>query len=69
MDNMCKMQVNFICASKNTRTNAPSGRLETIQVLALFSVGVLRMRAARGILCTYNWMGDYTLIMLVHKIM
>ena len=24
---LCEMQVDFICASKNTRTNAPSGRI------------------------------------------
>ena len=73
---LCEMQVDFICTSKNTRTNAPSGRsLETIQVLALsLAKGVLRMRTARGIICTYdwiadwiaNWIADYT-IDLIHK--
>ena len=24
---LCEMQVDFICASKNTRTNAPSSRI------------------------------------------
>ena len=24
---LCEMQVDFICASKNTRTNGPSGRI------------------------------------------
>ena len=24
---LCEMQVDFICVSKNTRTNAPSGRI------------------------------------------
>ena len=24
---LCEMQVDFICASKNTRTNAPHGRI------------------------------------------
>ena len=63
------MQVDFICASKNTRTNAPSGRSrETIQVVALLAKGVLRMRIARLIICRYNWIADYTIIMLIHKI-
>ena len=60
---LCEMQVDFICTSKYTRTNAPSSRsLETIQVLALsLAKGVLRMRTARGIICTYNWIADYAI--------
>ena len=48
--------------------NQAAASFETIQVLALLAKSVLRMRTARGIICTYNWIGDYTLIMLVHKI-
>ena len=29
---------------------------------------VLRMRTARDIICRYNWIADYTIIMLAHKI-
>ena len=45
---LCEMRADFICASKNTRTNAPSGRITRNQALAK---GVLRMRTARGIIC------------------
>ena len=35
---LCEMQVNFICASKNTRqTHKAAASLETIQVLAFLS--------------------------------
>ena len=60
-----EMQADFSCASKNTRTNAPSGRITRNQALAK---GVLRMRTVRGIICGYNWIKDYSIIMLVHKI-
>ena len=30
--------------------------------------GVLRMRTERCIICRYNWIADYSIIMLVHKI-
>ena len=61
-----EMQANFICASKNTRTNAPiSSHITRNQALAK---GALRMRTARGIICGYNWIKDFTIIMLVHKI-
>ena len=59
------MQADFSCASKNTSTNAPSGRITRNQA---FAKGVLRMRTVRGIICGYNWIKDYTIIMLVHKI-
>ena len=59
-------QADFSCASKNTiTTNVPSGRITRNQALAK---GVLRMRTARGIICGHNWIKDYTIIMLVHKI-
>ena len=60
-----EMQADFSCACKNTRANAPSGRITRNQALAK---GVLRMRTVRGIICGYNWIKDYTIIMLVHKI-
>ena len=60
-----EMQADFICDSKNTRTNAPSGGITRNQAL---SKGVLRMRTARRIICGYNWIKDFTIIMLVHKI-
>ena len=60
-----EMQANFSCAFKNTRTNAPSDRITRNQALAK---GVLRMRTVRGIICGYNWIKDYSIIMLVHKI-
>ena len=47
-----EMQADFICDSKNTRTNATSGGITRNQALAK---GVLRMRTARGIICGYNW--------------
>ena len=42
--------------------------LETFQVLGSLAKGVLRMRIAHGIICGFNWIADYTIIMLVHKI-
>ena len=60
---LCEMQVDFICASKNTRTTAIRGAsLETIQELSFFAKGVLRMCTARGLICRYNWIADYTII-------
>ena len=41
----------------------PAALLETIQVLALFS-----QRCIMRVICTSNWIVDYTIIMLVHKI-
>ena len=55
------MQADFICACKNTRTNAPSGGITRKCSRSL-------AKGAHGIICTYNWMADYTIIMLVHKI-
>ena len=68
----CEMQVDNICASKNTRPNAPSSLINRNHsgAHALHpKVYQLRMRTARGIICTYNWIADYTIIMLVYKIM
>ena len=56
---LCEMQVDFICASKNTRTNAPSQNS--------LAKGVLRMRIVRGKICRYYWIVDYTIIMLDTK--
>ena len=63
------MEVDFISAFENARTNAPSCRItrETIEVLTLFSQRCA-VRTAHSITCTYNWMTDYTIIMLVHII-
>ena len=66
---LCEMQVHFNCACKNTRLNAPSGcnSLKTIQ-LAPFSQRCA-VRTAHSIICRYNCIADYTIMMLVHKIM
>ena len=42
--------------------------LETFQVLGSLAKGVLRMRIVRGIIYRFNWIADYTIVMLVHKI-
>ena len=45
--------------------------LETIQVLALFSQSCIMHAvtlAEHSIICRYNWIADYIIIMLVHKI-
>ena len=47
-----------------TKIETITASLETIQVLALFSIGVLSMRTAHNIICRYNWIADYTIIML-----
>ena len=49
------------------QTYQAAASLETIQVLALFSQRCA-MRTAHGIICRYNWIADYTIIMLVHRI-
>ena len=62
------MQVGFICASithKRTKRRHHSKPFKCSRSLAK---GVLRMRTARGIICRYNWIANYTIIMLVHKI-
>ena len=48
---LCEMKVDFICASKNTRINAPGGHItQNHQVLALFS-----QRCVTHVHCTrYN---------------
>ena len=58
------MQVDFICA---WQTHQAAASFETIQVLALFSQRCA-VRTAHGIICTYNWIADYAIIMLVHRI-
>ena len=60
-----EMQADFICDSKDTRTNASGGRITRNQALAKV---VLRMRTSRCIICGYNWIKDNTIIMLVYKI-
>lgn len=42
-------------------------RLITLAASSLYK-GVLRMCTVRGIICRYNWIPDYTLIMLVNNI-
>ena len=49
------------------QTHQAAASLETIQVLALFSQWCA-VRSAHGIICTYNCIADYTIIMLVHRI-
>ena len=60
------MQADFICACKNTRTNAPSGRITRnySSTRSLYP----KVRTAHRLICRYNWIADYTIIMLVHKI-
>ena len=53
------MQVDFICASKNASTNAPSAH-------AILAKGALHMHTAWGIICRYIWTADYAIIMPVH---
>ena len=62
-----EMQADFICASKKKKykDNTPSSRITQNQDLAK---GVLLMRTARRIICGYNWIKDFTIIMFVHKI-
>ena len=65
---LCEMQVDFICACKiQGETHEVAAPLETIRVLALFSQRCA-VRTAHDIICTYNWIADYTIIMLVHRI-
>ena len=54
---LCEMQVDFICASKNTSTNATSDLITRNHSSAQYSLakGVLRMRTARGIICRFSW--------------
>ena len=63
----CK-QILFVLVKIQGLTHQAATSLETIQVLALFSQRC-SVRTAHGIVCTYNWIADYTIIMLVHKIM
>ena len=66
---LCEMQVVFICACKiQGQTHQAAASVETIQVLALFSQRCA-MRTAHFTIYTYNWIADYAIIMLVHKIM
>ena len=52
-------QVDIISASRiKEETHQVAASLETIQVLALVS---------QSIICRYNWISDYTIIMLVRK--
>ena len=62
----CK-QILFVLVKIQGETHQAATPLETIQVLALFSQGCA-VRTAHGIVCRYNWMADYTIIMPVHKI-
>ena len=62
-----KMQVDFICASKNTRIHVLSGHITRNHSSARAFLGVLRMRTARSIICRYIWIAHYTIIVLVHK--
>ena len=50
-------------AIPSTPTNPDSIRLRSI------AKAVLHMGTVCGIICRYNWLADYTIIMLVHKIM
>ena len=71
---LCEMPVVFICASKNTRTTRLSSYFGAPHHSKLFKCssslakGELRMRTARGIICRHNWIADYTIRMIVHKI-
>ena len=47
------------------QTHQAAASLETIQVLALFTQRCA-LRTAHGIICRYNWIADYAIIMLVH---
>ena len=62
---LCEMQGDFLCASKNTRTNAPSGCVTQNHSSARALQP--KVRSAHGIICTYNWIADYTTIMLSRK--
>ena len=65
---LCEMQVDFISACKiQGQTHHAAASLETIQVLTLFSQRCA-VRTAHSIICRYNWIADYTIIMFVHKI-
>ena len=61
------MQVDFILKDKDKRAKRPL-HWKPFKCSRSLPKGVLRMRTARGIICTYNWIADYTVIMLVHKI-
>ena len=61
------MQVDFVLVKIQGQTHQAASSLETIQVLGLFRQRCA-VRTAHGIICTYNWIADYTVIMLVHKI-
>ena len=58
------------CCMENVQKLLCEMQMLTVQVLTPFNAkGVLGMRTVHGIICTYNWMADYTVIMLVRKIM
>ena len=62
------MQVDFICACKNTRTNAPSCRIRHSKP---FKCSRSLAKGVQGIICRYHRIADYTMIilgLLVHKI-
>ena len=62
----CK-KILFVLLKIQGQTHQAAASLETIQVLALFNQGVLRVRTARGIICRYNWIADYTTIIHVNS--
>ena len=57
----------YLCLKKKGQTHQAAASLEAIHVLALFSQRCA-VRTAHGIICRYNWIADYTIIILVHKI-
>ena len=56
---------NLLCEMQHTKR---PHHLKPFKCLRSLAKGVLRMRTARGIICTYDLIADYTIIMLVHKI-
>ena len=56
---------NVLCEMQHTKQ---PHHLKPFKCLRSLAKAVLRMRTARGIVSTYNWIADYTIIMLVHKI-
>jgi len=60
----------LLCGRKiQGQTLQAAASLENIQLLkSLQTIQVPKVRTAHGIICRYNWIADYTIIMLVHKI-
>ena len=65
----CEMQIYlFVLLKIQAQTTTWPHHSKQFKCSRSLAKGVLRMRTARGIICRTNWITDYTIIMLVHKI-